>query len=47
MKGLDYINMMPDTSFIRILKPENSSVQALVKKNETYAVYMNNLLAVK
>ncbi len=42
MKGLDYINMIPDTSFIRIMKPENSSVQALVKKNDAYAVYMNN-----
>lgn len=42
MKGLDYINMIPDTSFIKVLKPENSSVQAMVKKNETYAVYINN-----
>lgn len=42
MKSLDYINMMPDISSIRILKPENSTVQALVKKNETYAIYINS-----
>ncbi|MCK9413274.1 MAG: glycoside hydrolase family 5 protein [Prolixibacteraceae bacterium] len=42
MKGIDYINMVPDTSFIRILKPENSTVHALVGKDETYAAYINN-----
>ena len=45
MKGLDYVHMTPDTSFIRVLKPENFKIQALVKKNELYAVYFNNYTA--
>lgn len=44
MKGLDYINMIPDTSFFRVLKPEKSIIQALVKKNQTYAGYITNSL---
>ncbi|MEI6750487.1 MAG: hypothetical protein WCM93_15125, partial [Bacteroidota bacterium] len=45
MRSLDYIHMKPDTSFLKILKPENCRFQALVKKNDTYAVYFNNYTA--
>jgi hypothetical protein len=42
MKDLDYIHMVPYTGFIKVISPENSRIQALVKEDEIFAAYINN-----
>lgn len=42
LDSIDYIHMAPDTGFIRILKPDGSTVQTLSKKDDTYVCYFKN-----